>query len=158
MTAVGRKSTQTDKRARRYIRITDSGKWEQIDKLTELKKYRNSFNLLINDALDYGLPELCKSLFEPVDIENNTEPKPSVRIEINNDSYFAEVVKLLKEIIVNVTVNKSMLSSLFNAKSSEYNGQAVSGKKFNDGAYRDTPSYIEDYELRALRDLRRLTK
>ena len=60
---MGRKSVITDKRARRYIRILDEDKWAEIDKLRTIKKYDNSFNQLINDALDYGLPLLVKAEF-----------------------------------------------------------------------------------------------
>lgn len=60
---MGRKSTQTDNRARRYIRILDDDKWSKIDKLSTLEKYGNSFNQLINNALDLGLPLLIKAEF-----------------------------------------------------------------------------------------------
>lgn len=150
--ALGRKSTQTDKRARRYIRITDDGKWAQIDKLSELNKYGNSFNRLINDALDYGLPQLIKAEFGEIDkIE---QVRSETQTNSKDEEFYGEVIRLLGEIIVNATVNKSMLSSLFEARRLELKGRAVSGDAFERGAFQETPRYIEDYELRALRELR----
>ena len=64
---MGRKSTITDKRERRYIRISDASRWELIDKLSTLEKYSNSFNQLINDALDFGLPLLIKAEFGDIE-------------------------------------------------------------------------------------------
>lgn len=48
-------------------------KWEQIDKLSTLDRYANSFNMLINDALDYGLPMLIKEAFGEIDYEEETK-------------------------------------------------------------------------------------
>lgn len=149
---MGRKSTQTDKRARRYIRITDDDKWAQIDKLSELNKYGNSFNRLINDALDYGLPQLIKAEFG--EINKIEQVRSKTQTNSKDEVFYGEVIRLLGEIIVNATVNKSMLSSLFEARRLELKGRAVSGDAFERGAFQETPRYIEDYELRALRELR----
>ena len=59
----------TDKKTRKFISIPDMEKWELIDKLAELPKYEKSFNKIINDALDYGLPLLIKA--EYGDIKDN---------------------------------------------------------------------------------------
>lgn len=75
---MGRKSTPKDKRERRYIRISSSLMWEQIDKLSTLDRYVNSFNILINDALYYGLPLLIKEAFGIIDYEEEIKQYNSV--------------------------------------------------------------------------------
>lgn len=53
----------------------DEDKWADIDKLRTLKKYENSFNQLINDALDCGLLMLVKAEFGEVEEENGYDPE-----------------------------------------------------------------------------------
>lgn len=148
---------KTDNRLRRYIRIEKESQWELIDKLMTLPEYKKSFNRVIVDALDYGLPLLFKSYFEVVEetVEQHTETTTVRRIDGLNEDIFSQIVKLLKEIILNATINKSILCSLFEAKSLELNHERVNAKKFTDGAFRDTPEYLSAYEFRALRDLRK---
>ena len=149
---MGRKSTQTDNRARRYIRILDDEKWLKIDKLSTLEKYGNSFNQLINDALDFGLPLLIKAEFGEIDEEE--EEKIYSTIHSKDEEFYGQVVRLFKELIMNVNINKSILSSLFEAKSLELNHKPVSGEAFTSGCFQDTPKFAEDYELRTLRSLK----
>lgn len=128
-----------------------------IDKLMTLPEYKNSFNKVIADALDFGLPLLVKSYFEVVEetVDDYIETKTVRKIDGVNEDIFYQIVKLLKEVILNATINKSILCSLFEAKSMELNHEKVNAKKFTDGAFRDTPDYLVPYELRALRDLRK---
>ena len=63
----------TDKKTRKFISIPDMEKWALIDKLVELPKYEKSFNKIINDALDYGLPMLIKAEME--DVKSNEKYK-----------------------------------------------------------------------------------
>ena len=72
----------TDKRARRYITITDRGAWEYIDKIMMHPDYGKSFNKVINSALLFGLPELYKRLFDTVEIDGE-EQTVSVPNEYN---------------------------------------------------------------------------
>ena len=44
------------------------------------------------------------------------------RVDGVNEADFLEITKLLKVVLINVTINKSLLSSLFNTKSREQNG------------------------------------
>lgn len=142
----------TDKRSRRYIRIDDADSWKLIDEIGTVEKYRKSFNHIINDALFYGLPALHAKLFGEVKLpeEKFSELQGIYREHFSDEEFYAQVIRLLKEINVNVNVNKSILSSLFNAKELEYNDLAVAGKKFAQGAYSDTPTFIEAYEVRGL--------
>ena len=150
------KKSTTDTRTRRYIRITDEGLWQQIDNISQIEKYSKSFNLIINDALFYGLPILYKKLFG--DVQDETPEtyerhREQVRDDGANDEFYQIIVRLLKEIVLNETINKSMLSSIFNACKEGYNGETVSGKEFAVGGYSGTPDYLESYELKGLKNI-----
>lgn len=149
---MGRKSTQTDNRARRYIRILDDDKWSKIDKLSTLEKYSNSFNQLINNALDLGLPLLIKAEFGEIDEEE--EERIYSTIHSKDEEFYGQVVRLFGEVIMNLNINKSILSSLFEAKRLELTHRPVSGTAFETGCFQDTPKFAEDYELRTLRSLK----
>lgn len=149
---MGRKSTQTDIRARRYIRILDDDKWLKIDKLSTIEKYCNSFNQLINDALDYGLPLLIKAEFGEIDEEE--EERIYSAVHSKDEEFYGQVVRLFGELIMNVNINKSILSSLFEAKRLELQHRPVSSEAFETGCFQDTPKFAEDYELRTLRSLK----
>ena len=108
-----KEQTKTDNRMRRYIRITDGDMWAKIDKIMTLDKYSKSFNKVIIDALYFGLDELIARLFETVE---EVEDKPAEiklirRVDGLNEEYFSDIAKLLKELIIDVTVNKSILCS-----------------------------------------------
>lgn len=143
-----------DRRQRRYIRIRDADMWSKIDKLMTLPKYSKSFNKIANDALDYGLDELIRRNFEAVEEHAGQAQKFVRKIEGLNESFYWDIVKLLKEIIVNETINKSLLCSLFNTWVPELSGENVSRKKFQEGRYSETPSYLSDFEIQGLRELR----
>ena len=149
----------TDRSVRKFITIRDTELWEKIDKIMEEPKYAKSFNKVINDALYYGLDELMRHLFEPEETveeeqERVLEKKLLRRAGGVNETYFMDIERQLKEVILNVTINKSLLSSLFNAKARELERKSVSGGKFTDGRYSETPEYLSIYELAGIRDLR----
>ena len=148
---------KTDNRSRRYIRINDKDSWKLIDEIATVDKYKNSFNQIINDALFYGLPALHAKLFGAVEMpeEKFAELKEVYKEHFSDEEFYAQVIRILKEINVNINVNKSILSSLFNAKELEYNDLAVPAKKFSQGAYSDTPAFIEAFEIRGLLNSRK---
>ena len=122
-----------------------------IDRLMELPMYKKSFNKVIADALDYGLPRLLNNdMQEESGEKEGKQDKQDIVLEL----YLSKTVQLLKEIIINATINKSLLCSLFEARSLELNGERVSGKNFKEGKFRDTPQYLAAYEMRALQKLR----
>ena len=142
----------------RHIRIADSEMNAQIERLMEQPGYESA-NKVINDALYYGLDELIRHLFEPEETveeeqERVLEKKLLRRAGGVNETYFMDIERQLKEVILNVTINKSLLSSLFNAKARELERKSVSGGKFTDGRYSETPEYLSIYELAGIRDLR----
>lgn len=142
---------QTNRRCRRYIRIEKQSQWEMIDRLMELPMYKKSFNKVIADALDYGLPRLLNNDMQE---ESGEKEGKQDNQDIVLELYLSKTVQLLKEIIINATINKSLLCSLFEARSLELNGERVSGKNFKEGKFRDTPQYLAAYEMRALQKLR----
>ena len=142
----------TDKSVRKFITIRDEDKWEQIAKLMTLPQYKNTFNKVINDALDYGLPLLIKAEFGDVaDEETECRITPA---HGKDEEFYGQVVRLMKEMIMNANINKALLSSLFEAKSLELKHKAASAAAFDSGCYQDLPKFAEDYELRTLRSLR----
>ncbi|MDE7401655.1 MAG: hypothetical protein K2N17_06355 [Clostridia bacterium] len=149
---MGRKSTPKDKRERRYIRISSSNAWEQIDKLSTKERYANSFNMLINDALDYGLPLLIKEVFGEIDYDEETKQYNAAHSK--EEEFYGQVVRLFKELIMNETINKAIVSSLFEAKRLELLHKPVSAEAFETGCFQDTPEFANDYELRELRKIR----
>ena len=128
---------------RQYISITDCEKLEIIE---QLLPYYKSFNRLVNDALQYGLPLLLESK------QDNTvrleEQRPqAIEVKTVSDERIAEMVKLLQEIVMNTTISKSIVCSLFNAKSAELKGKPIPAEKFDSGAMRDTPTCLTKYEV-----------
>ncbi len=139
----------------KHIRIADSDITKQINRIMELPEYK-SFNQVVNDALFYGLPILCEKLFGETKLSEETTP-PSQRQSFGglDKKSFDVIVKLLKETVLNVTINKSILSSLFHGKSLEYKGCEVDAENFENGMISDTPDYLYDYELEGLKKMRR---
>lgn len=146
---------KTDKNRRRYIRIEDDDYWKKIEKIMTAPKYAKSFNKVINDALYYGLDALQNTIFEAVEeITADTIAVKTVIRDGANEEYFNRIIKLLKEVILNETFNKSILCSLFNVKSYELKGELIK-TAFDEGSFRDTPEYLIPYEFRTLQDLRK---
>lgn len=138
----------------KHIRITDSSITAQIERVMELPEYK-SFNQAVNDALFYGLPILCEKLFGEATLSEETAP-PSIRQGFGVDEKsFNVIIRLLKETVLNVTINKSILSSLFHGKCLEYKGCKVDANDFADGLKSDTPDYLNDYEIEGLKKMRR---
>ena len=151
-----------DKNTRKFISISDMGKWEIIDKLAELPKYEKSFNKIINDALDYGLPMLIQA--EMGDIksgdgikadEPSTQQYPQKELDMyyRLDEHLEEIVGVLQELSLNSTINKSLLCSLFNQKVKELSVAGLLGLSLKNGDLRDTPEYLESYERRTIREI-----
>ena len=92
-------------RGRRYIRILNEDNWAFIDRLMALKKYK-SFNKVVNDALDYGLPELLKAEYGEIEeIDESAYDLPSNTTTENQDNdlnvrLLEEIINLLEEVIL----------------------------------------------------------
>lgn len=161
---MGRKCLDKNKRGNKYIRVLNEDNWLIIERLEKLPKYKNSFNKIANDAFDYGLPLLLKAEFgEEVELENqvpNFVPasNPRVVVETIDDRQLEEIIRLLEELVLNSNVTKSVVSSLLNAKIDSLYGKNVRADKLEDGAYRETPLYLSDYEARIQRRLREMKR
>lgn len=143
----------TDKSVRKFITIRDTDKWEQIDKLMTLPQYKNTFNKVINDALDYGLPLLIKAEFGDIEDEE-TESGKTVTAHGKDEEFYGQVVRLMREMIMNANINKALLASLFEAKNMELHHRPASATAFETGCYQDLPEFAQGYELRTLKSLR----
>lgn len=139
---------------RKFIRITDVSLLQMIEHISKEEKYSKSFNLIINDALFYGLPILHDKLFGEVTVaEEQTVVRQSTQDD-GESEFYMQVVRLLKEIVLNEAICKSILSSLFNAQNYAYQGRTIAQQKFEEGAYSNTPDYLESFELKGLKELR----
>lgn len=142
----------TNKNTRKFISIPDEKKWEQIERIMSLPQYEKSFNRVINNALDYGLPLLIKAEFGEIDEE--VEEKIYSTVHSKDEEFYGQVVRLFKEMIMNQVITKAIVSSLFEAKSLELKHKPVSAEAFVTGCFQDTPQFAEDYEMRTLRELK----
>ena len=140
------KKKETEKSADRHIRITDISLLEQIDEIMQYPEY-NNFNKVICSALFYGLPALRKELSGEVELPPATKELEVFTQEGAPRELCKLLIQLLKEVNLNATINKSMLSSIFNACANGF------GKSFAEGCYACTPDYLEDFELEGLKSL-----
>ena len=157
----------TDRNTRKFISIPDMEKWELIDKLSALPQYQKSFNKIINNALDYGLPMLVKAELGEIKAGDGyiaIEPpeekyeRKEVETYYRLDELLSELIILVEEVIMNATINKSLLCSLFNTKLRELSGTPTRSEGFKSGDFRDTPDYLENYERRAMREINKRRK
>ena len=137
----------------KHIRITDGVVSEQIKRIMEHPEYK-SFNKVINDALFYGMPMLCEKLFGEVRLEESPSIRPQ-RVNELEDKHFQVMIQLLKEMVMNVVINKSILSSLFHAREYDNRGLRVNNEEFVKGLMSDTPDYLYDFEIDCLKKMRR---
>lgn len=138
------------------IRITDSVMSEQINRIMTLPGYRKSCNRAINEALFYGLPILCEKLFGEVALSEEAAPTLQRQNgEGLDEKSFNVLVKLLKETVLNVTINKSILSSLFHDLGRINKVLNLDGEQYEQGLMSDTPDYLYEYEVEGLKKMRR---
>ena len=144
----------TDNRCRRYIRITDEESWSMIDEIATHDGY-NSFNKIINDALFYGLPILRDKVVGGMVTEEERENLVAQRKSgSTQEEFYATLTRLLSETVLNITINKSILSSIYNLISETSQGEEII-KKFNNGLLADTPEYLEKFEAEGIKNLRK---
>lgn len=144
----------TDSRSRRYIRITDTESWVMIDRISRDERYKKSFNKIINDALFYGLPVLTEKLFGEAK-EAYEAPPGKVPQGNAGEAYNATIVKLLKEIVLNEAINKSILSSVFHALEYWSRQCDVPQEEYSEGRMSGTPEYLQTFEAMGIRNLRK---
>ena len=139
----------------KHIRITDSDLTDKINLLMKIPGYGN-FNKVINEALFYGLPILAEKICgDAVTQEERAALTTPRKIGSREEKFYAVVVQLLREAVLNVTINKSILSSLYNEKSEEIAKDRDRANRFDSGLMSDTPEYLERYEAEGIKKLRR---
>ena len=139
----------------RHIRIADSDMIEQIERLTKLPGYESA-NKVINEALFYGMPILYEKLTGGMVTEEEKEYLVAPRKSgSTKEEFYATLTRLLRETVLNVTINKSILSSLFNFISEKYSDEQGIIQKFNHGLLADTPEYLEQFEVGRIKNLRK---
>ena len=125
-----------------------------IDEIATHDGY-NSFNKIINDALFYGLPILLDNVGGGMVTEEEKENLVAPRKSGSTDEeFYATLTRLLRETVLNVTINKSILSSLFNFISEKHSDEEII-KKLNSGLFADTPEYLEKFEAEGIKNLRK---
>ena len=126
-----------------------------IDEIATHDGY-NSFNKVINDALFYGLPILRDKVVGGMVTEEEKENLVAPRKSGSTDEeFYATLTRLLSETVLNITINKSILSSLFNFISENYPDEQGIIQKLNNGRLADTPEYIEQFEAEGIKNLRK---
>lgn len=83
--------------------------------------------------------------------ENLVAPRKSGSTD---EEFYAALTRLLSETVLNITINKSILSSIYNLISETCQGEEII-KKFNDGQLADTPEYLEQFEAEGIKNLRK---
>ena len=128
---------------------------EQIERITKLSGYESA-NKVINEAIFYGMPILYEKLTGGMvteeERENLVAPKESGSTD---EEFYATLTRLLSETVLNVAINKSILSSLYNFISDKYLGEQCIIQKFNNGLLADTPEYLEQFEAEGIKNLRK---
>lgn len=129
---------------RQYISVNNVDMLAMIEKLLP---YYKSFNQLANDALQFGLPKLLESKLDNAVRLDEEQRLQAIEVKTVPDERVAEMIPLLQEIIMNTSISKAVVCSLFNAKSAELKGRPLSAEKFDSGAMRDTPTCLTKYEV-----------
>lgn len=135
----------------KHIRITDTQTAKRID---ELIARGGNFNKVVNDALFYGLPILYEKTVGGVTEAERRELTGEGLTGTAEDAFYATLMRLLKEIVLNVTINKSILSSLYHAAGAGLMGVKLK-ENFQSGLLSETPEYLERYEAEGIKNLRR---
>ncbi|HBN13279.1 MAG TPA: hypothetical protein DD415_06660 [Clostridiales bacterium] len=151
------KRKEVEKSVDRHIRIWDTTLLEQVDKIMEYPEYK-SFGKVINEALFIALPIMLNRLEgkEEITLSNEfVEPyKPISQAKMMNDDATDTVIKLLRETVMNVVINKSILSSLFHAMGMLNKLCGISNERYEQGLMSDTPEYLEQFELQQIKKLK----
>ena len=139
----------------KHIRIADEEINRQIDRVLELPEYK-TFNQVVNDALFYGVPVLCEKLFGEAILSEDAAPPSQRQSFVGLDEKgFNVLVRLLKETVLNVTINKSILSSIFHDLKQVNKVLEIDGDLYEHGLMSDTPDYLHEYETDGLKNMRR---
>ena len=132
-----------------------------LESIEELLPQYKSFNALINDALKYGLPLLLKEKTnKQITLADEPIEEKSPRQELVSQGYnnaldprIDEVIRLLSEIVMNTTLDKLMLSGLYNAKIQELESKPKLANRLLRGLLNSTPDCLYDTEIDMLKEM-----
>ena len=79
----------------------------------------------------------------------------SVPNEYNENAFYFQLVRLMKEMLANEVITKSVVCSLFNERAEVLDGNASDAYSLKKGFYQDTPEYLVNEEIRMLKDVGR---
>ena len=158
---MGRKLNQKDHNASIYFRLRDEDNWLILDRLMALPEYEKNRAKLLNDALTIGLPILLtdktsKEIMLADEPKYEEQPLQERTIQgYGNalDPRIDEVIRLLSEIVMNTTLDKFMLSGLFNAKIQELENRQQLASKLSKGLLNNTPDCLYGTEIEMLKDM-----
>ena len=152
---MGRKLKQNEHKASIYFRLRDEDNWLILDRLMTLPEYERNRAKLLNDALSIGLPLLLEEK-ENIEIKLPVVKEERVPIRIRRrkriDTDDKDIKSLLSEIVMNSSLNKSMLSALFNLKEQEI---AIStlAERFRHGELNNIPDCLFDAQIDMLKEI-----
>ena len=152
---MGRKLKQNDHKASIYFRLRDEDDWLILDKLMTLPEYERNRAKLLNDALSIGLPILLEEKYSgkvilPAVKEESATKSISRYQSQNTDN--KEIKGLLSEIVMNTSLNKAMLSALFNLKEKEISNPTLAGR-FKHGELNNIPDCLFDAQIDMLKEI-----
>ena len=133
------------------ICITDSKINELIKQLMRQPGYKSA-NKIINAALFYGLPILAEKVCG-ASMQEDRAALTTPRKSDGNEELYSTVIQLLRETVLNETINKSILSSLYNVRREELTKDRNRVSRFCSGLMSDTPEYLEHYEADGIKRL-----
>ena len=152
---MGRKLKQNEHKASIYFRLRDEDNWLIIDRLMTLPEYERNRAKLLNDALSIGLPLLLEEKENgKITLPAVNEDSVPIRIRRRKGSVAddKEIKGLLSEIVMNSSLNKSMLSALFNLKEKEISNPILAGR-FKHGELNNIPDCLFDTQIDMLKEI-----
>ena len=89
-----------------------------------------------------------------VEIDGEETPV-SVPNEYNEDAFYFQLIRLMKEMLANEVITKSVVCSLFNERAAALQDGKSDVDSLVKGFYQDTPDYLVNEEIRMLKDVGR---
>ncbi len=147
---------------RRRIYITKESRWEEIRAIQELPEYK-SFQAVISDALDRGLPILYNELFGQPEDDPIEEPAPNNAPYDNcpDNEFCWNATVLLREINMNLLIIKDLVSGhsqLFSALLHFFPQYDEIANLFDGGKLNVIPECLEQKETEMLKKITALNR
>lgn len=150
------------------VRIWNADRAAELEQIQTLPQYKST-NKALNDALDRGLPILYRELFgdesEPDEPARDEQELPlpatsaGVSVHCPDSEFCWTVMLLLKEINLNVLLNKQMLSGIFRYLALVADGTTAEefGKLLESGKINLTPDCLSKQETDGLKRITKLS-